>query len=100
MDLDDEPRRTNKVEWDEAKRWSNLAKHRIDFHAAQDLFDGRPVLTVDSKYAAEVRFLTTGVVKSRIVTVIWTRRGEVIRLISARSARDAERSAYRKRYGI
>jgi len=32
-------------EWDEAKRLSNLEKHRIDFADVEAIFDGRPVVT-------------------------------------------------------
>lgn len=88
-----------KVEWDEAKRLSNLAKHRIDFAVAQDLFDGRAILTIESEYAQEERSLTTEIRGDRLITLVWTQRGPVIRLISARRARGAEREAYRERYG-
>ncbi len=86
-------------EWDEAKRESNLAKHGIDFGVAIELFDGRPAWTARSSYAQEERFLTTGTIEGRLVTVVWTPRGETIRLISARRARDAEQRAYRSLYG-
>ncbi len=86
-------------EWDEAKRQSNLVKHGIDFGVAIELFDGRPVWTARSSYAQEERFLTTGTIEHRLVTVVWTLRGETIRVISARRARDAEQRAYRSLYG-
>ncbi len=82
-------------EWDEAKRLSNLEKHRIDFADAKQLFDGRPVLEAESLYAHEERFLITGMIDDRLVTVIWTRRGDAIRLIPARRSRDGEERAYR-----
>jgi hypothetical protein len=37
---------TTAFEWDEGKRRQNVAKHGIDFVRAQELFDGRRVLTV------------------------------------------------------
>jgi hypothetical protein len=85
-------------EWDEAKRLSNVAKHGIDFLSAVELFDGRPAVTFHSTYPDEGRFITTGIIRDRFVTVVWTRRGEAIRIISARRARDAERRAYRALY--
>ncbi|MDP9354285.1 MAG: BrnT family toxin [Chloroflexota bacterium] len=39
--------------------------------------------------------MTTGELDGRFSTVVWTWRGEVIRLISARRARDAEQRAHR-----
>jgi uncharacterized DUF497 family protein len=86
-------------EWDEAKRLSNLAKHGIDFLRARLLFDGRPTLTVLSPFAGEDRWLTTGLLDSRIVTMVWTERAGVIRIISVRSARDAEKREYRSVHG-
>ena len=82
-------------EWDEDKRQRNLAKHGIDFAEAEAVFDGRPIVEALSKYVEELRFLTTGVVNGRFYTVVWTRRGNSIRLISARRARDGEDRAYR-----
>ena len=86
-------------EWDEEKRWSNFAKHAVDFVDVQALFDGRPTVTVPSRRAEEARFVTTGVMDGRFFTVVWTLRGDDIRLISARRARDGERRAYRAVHG-
>lgn len=85
-------------EWDEAKRQSNLDKHEIDFLRVQELFDGRPVVIKLSSYASEERYLTTGSLGNRFVTVVWTRRIGGTRLISARGARDDEIRAYRALY--
>ncbi|MGH2618342.1 MAG: BrnT family toxin [Thermomicrobiales bacterium] len=63
------------------------------------LFDGRPVVTKRSPFANEERYLTTGIVSDRFVTVVWTRRDDAIRLISARRARDGEVRAYRALHG-
>jgi uncharacterized protein len=84
-------------EWDEDKRQSNLVKHKIDFWAASNIFDGRFVVEAPSTFEFEERFLTTSVLDDgRCATVIWTTRGEKIRIISARRARDAEERNYRK----
>ncbi len=82
-------------EWDEAKRQRNLAKHGVDFLDATALFDGRPVVTVLGQHPNEPRFLTTGELDGRFSTIVRTWRGEAIRLISARRARDAEQRAHR-----
>ena len=87
------------VEWDEAKRQRNLAKHGLDFRAMRRLFDGRPVVTARSSYPDEERYLTTGVVHEVVVSVVWTRRDTAIRIISARRASHAERRAYRALHG-
>lgn len=85
-------------EWDEPKRIANIRKHAIDFRAvAQD----RQGLRVHgpSAYPDEPRMLAIGVIKGRIVTVVYTLRGGAIRIISARRARDAEEKAYHARVG-
>jgi uncharacterized DUF497 family protein len=86
-------------EWDDAKRQTNLAKHGIDFLDVTRLFDGRPVATTRSPNPDEERYLTIGIIDERFVTAIWTRRGETIRIISARRTRDAEKRHYRTLYG-
>lgn len=54
-------------ERDEAKRWSNLAKHRIDFARVRLMFDGRFLVTVPSRvlvaFMTEERFVTTGMLR-------------------------------------
>lgn len=86
-------------EWDEAKREANIDKHGIDCLRACLVFDGRPSVTFRSVFLDEERHLTTGIVAGRFLTVVWTARGDNIRLISARRARDAEKRAYRAVYG-
>ena len=88
-----------RFEWDESKRQSNLVKHRIDFLDVRGLFRGRPVVTKDSPYPNEERLLTTGIIGDHFVTVVWTRRNDAIRFISARRARDDEVRAYRELHG-
>jgi uncharacterized DUF497 family protein len=86
-------------EWDEAKRLSNLEKHKIDFADAEAIFDGRPVVTGTSVRGDEKRFITTGMIDSYFYTVVWMWRDEKIRLISVRRSRDGEKRAYRQLYG-
>lgn len=88
-----------RFEWDEEKRLINLEKHQIDFEDAQDLFDGREVVEIDSAYEFETRKQRTGFIEERMVTAVWTPREDAIRIISVRSARDAEKRKYRELYG-
>lgn len=90
---------TVEFEWDEGKRLLNLAKHGLDFRDAENLFDGRPHLTVASVTDSEHRFLTTGILDERFVTLVWTERMEKIRFISLRRARNEERREYCKLFG-
>lgn len=86
-------------EWDEGKRQRNLVKHAIDFIDVQAVFDGRPTVSSFSRHVEEPRVLTTGAIDAMFYTVIWTWRGESIRIISARRARDAERRHYCSLHG-
>jgi uncharacterized DUF497 family protein len=83
-------------EWDEDKRLSNIEKHGFDFRDVEVLFDGRPLYTRDSPRGDENRHMTTAEFAGRLMTVIWTERGEKIRIISVRRARDAEERNYRQ----
>ncbi len=87
-----------RFEWDEEKRALNLAKHGIDFDRAVDLFDGRPVREVRSAYLLEERWLTIGPLDGKLVTAVWTPRGDSVRLISVRRARNGEERDYHKNY--
>jgi uncharacterized DUF497 family protein len=82
-------------EWDENKRRSNVAKHGIDFADAKEVFDDPAAYTYYSaKETGERRYVTVGSMKGALVAVISTRRGTIIRIISARVARRIERQIY------
>ncbi len=89
-----------RFEWDEAKRVANAAKHGIDFVDAQDMFDGRPWVENESSRGGEARRLRIAVLNGRLVAVVCTEReANVVRIISARIARDAEKNQYRQLHG-
>jgi hypothetical protein len=83
------------IEWDPAKAASNVRKHGVDFaDAALVLFD-ELALTIGDESEFEDRFITIGVdAAGRTLVVIWTWRGEKIRIISARTASGRERRQY------
>ena len=82
-------------EWDKQKRLSNLEKHRIDFVRACQIFSGYTVEFADNRYDyREERFIAIGEINGQILTVVYTYRGDVIRLISARKATRYERNIY------
>ena len=63
------------------------------------IFDGRPTFTYHSPRRAEDRWGTVAIVKDRFYLVVWTKRGERRRIISAYRADDWEIREYRKLYG-
>ena len=82
-----------RFEWNENKQSANIKKHGIKFVDAALVFED-PHYTVNSSRSGENRWLTVGKVENRTIAVIWTQRGENIRIISARKARDAEKRKY------
>jgi hypothetical protein len=86
-------------EWDQGKNEANIAKHGIDFDEAIGIFEGFVLERVDNRRDyGEVRIAATGVAEGRELAVVYTIRGEVRRIISARRARRNERRAYRQTY--
>ncbi len=86
-------------EWDEAKNRANIAKHGIDFTRAKEIFACPTVNFVDQRRNyGETRRAVIGIVQGREVYVIYTVRGEVHRIISARRASRSERRTYRQTY--
>jgi hypothetical protein len=81
-------------EWDEDKNRANLVKHGIDFEDASEVFYG-PVIIRGSNRNSEERWVAIGKSHDRIVSVIFTRRNDLIRIISARHPRPNEERAYR-----
>ncbi len=87
-------------EWDGNKRRANIAKHGIDFLRATAVFDGRPFLDLQSSYPDEPRLLRIAVLDDVHVTVVWMmREAGVVRIISVRRSRDAEKARYRASHG-
>ena len=85
-------------EWDEQKRIANVAKHRLDFFDAIKIFE-TPHVVIPSKHSSERRFLAVGMLGELFVTVVYTLRGDAIRIISVRRARHEERREYQALYG-
>jgi uncharacterized DUF497 family protein len=82
-------------QWDENKARTNLKKHKVDFADAVTVFGDDLAITVEDVTPAEERYVTIGTdAMGRILVVVYTWRGESIRLISARKATKGERREY------
>ncbi len=82
-------------EWAPEKDSLNIQKHRIDFATAKLIWDGPVFKRLDHRRDyGEVRFQAFGVAENRILTVIFTWRGEVRRIISARRANFREKRLF------
>lgn len=85
-----------RYEWDPEKARQNLEKHGVDFaDAVAALEDDLALTQRDPSFEAEERFITMGMDPfSRLLVVVYTWRGERIRIISAREATSRERRQY------
>ncbi len=87
-----------KITWNPNKAQSNFYKHGVRFSDAEAvLFDPMAVSVQDLGSIDEPRFVGIGADNiGRLLVVIYTYRGNVIRLISARKANKVETKAYGK----
>ena len=84
-----------KYQWDQKKTESNYKKHGVYFSDAVSVFSDDLAITIDDDYPNEQRFVTLGMDSfGRILVVIYTWRGDEIRIISARKATPSERKQY------
>lgn len=84
-----------KYQWDKNKAASNLQKHGIEFADAVAVFSDDLAITIPDNRFDEDRFVAIAMdAFGRILVVVFTCRGEDIRLISARLAERRERKQY------
>jgi uncharacterized DUF497 family protein len=82
-------------EYDQNKSNRNLAKHGIDFDAAQSLWNDPDLLEIPAKKATdEIRFLVIGRISHKHWSAVITYRGKNIRIISVRRSRIEEVNFY------
>ena len=84
------------VVWDPGKARTNLEKHNVRSSDAElVLFDPNALTREDTRAEGEQRFVTVGSDPTgRILVVVYSYRGENIRMISARPATRKERRSY------
>ena len=80
-------------EWDEAKRLSSLAKHRVDFESIY-AFDWQTAVIDFHDRHDEPRWEARGFIGVVLYTVGYTWRGENIRVISLRKSSPKEIMEY------
>ena len=83
------------IEWDEEKNEINKRKHHVSFETASYVFlDPKRIEAFDDLHSDdEDRYQVVGRVGT-VLFVVYTERGETIRLISARPATAKERRLY------
>lgn len=89
------------IEWDPAKAAANNRKHGVSFDQAALAF--RDIFAVEwidtRKCYGEERVILVGTSEGRKLTVVYTERGERIRIISARRATKDEQNRYYRENG-
>jgi uncharacterized DUF497 family protein len=87
---------TVRFEWDEAKAAANLRKHGVPFDEALAVFSdaGQVTVLLGADRFGGHREMTIALAGERLLAVVHTRRGDVVRLISARPAGKKERALW------
>ena len=85
-------------EWDEAKRRDTWEERRIDF-ADMDYFEWDTAIHRRSDRQGEVRWASLGYISGRLHHVVWTERGDNVRIVSLRVASVTERRDYERSRG-
>ena len=84
-----------KFEWNEDKNRKNLEKHNIGFEQAKTVFEDNDAIELEATHKGEYRIIRIGKTATKfILLVVYTMRGLIIRLISARQASKGERNLY------
>ena len=86
-----------KISFDPAKRDWTLLQRGIDFVEAAMVF-AAPVRK-ETCVVDEMRIITGGHLRGRMVIVVWTARGPARHVISMRKANEREEKAYADRIG-
>jgi uncharacterized DUF497 family protein len=82
-------------EWDSEKALINQKKHGVSFAEAVIALEDDYALTIEDDHSDERRFITMGKDSTgRLLVVVYSYRGETIRMISARRATSQERKDY------
>jgi len=84
-----------RYEWDNHKKIANKIKHGVDFESASDFEWDSALEALDTRETyGEERWIAIGLISKRLHVLIYTFRGNNIRLISLRKANDREVTFY------
>lgn len=86
--------------WHEPKRQTTLHKRGLDFAHAEHVFAGPTFTFEDSRHDyGEQRWVTLGLLQSKVVVLVHTETAEEIRIISMREATKHEQQLFFTNYG-
>ena len=84
-------------QWDKGNRNKNLIKHHVEDLESEQVFFNEPLIILDDPRhsVAEKRYAAFGRTDAgRLLVVVFTKRGELLRVISARDMNRKERKFY------
>jgi len=84
-------------QWDQGNLDKNLVKHKVENWECEQIFFNAPLLVLEdpSHSRAEKRWAAFGQTDAdRLLVVIFTKRGDLLRVISARDMNKKEREFY------
>jgi uncharacterized protein len=85
-------------DWDPAKSEATEHRRGIGFDRAAEIFTGRTIEWPDDrKDYGESRIRAVGESNGELLNVVYTRRGDTVRIISARRANQKERALWHSR---
>lgn len=88
------------ISFDPAKRAATLAQRGLDFADAGEVFENLLIENADNRFDyGEERRITVGLLRGRMVVLVWTPRGEDRHIISMRKANGKEQRRYGKQLG-
>lgn len=82
-------------QWDEGNASKNWTRHNVSQSEAEQVFLNRPLVVVGAPFRAEDRWFAFGHTDAgRLLTVVFTIRGSLLRVISVRPMSRRERRGY------
>jgi hypothetical protein len=89
-----------KITFDPAKRDRTLKERGLDFRDAAEVFAGPTFDLEDNRLDyGETRIQTYGLLRGRLVVLVWTERGDARHVISMRKCNAREEKKFRQRLG-
>ena len=90
-----------RISYDPAKRERTLTERGLDFNDAVEVFEGVTAEVRDARRDyGEPRIICFGVLRGRLVQVVYTPRGTVRHIISMRKANDREKARVAPLLGV
>ena len=84
-----------RFQWDEGNSAKNWTRHRVSHTEAEQVFLNRPLVVVGAPFRGEPRQFAFGQTDAgRLLTVVFTVRGSLLRVISVRPMSRRERRGY------